>query len=96
MSDLEHEHIVRVHHMGEYNGTYYLVMDYVTGPEGRPQSLHQELDNRPQKRIDPDTAAKWVRQIAQGLAYAHARGVIHRDIKPANILLTPEGDVKNH
>jgi serine/threonine protein kinase len=47
-----------------------------------------------QKPADLGTAVHIIRGIAEGLRFAHAKGIIHRDIKPENILLTPEGDPK--
>ena len=94
MSELNHPNIVRVHHMGEYKKFYYLVMDYIAAPDGKPLSLHDELIKDPKHRIDPSRAKRWTTQIAEGLSYAHKRGVIHRDIKPSNILITPEGNIK--
>ena len=43
MADLEHPHIVRVHNFGEEDGVYYLIMDYVEGPDGAPRTLEDEL-----------------------------------------------------
>jgi serine/threonine protein kinase len=94
MSELDHPHIVRVHHIGECQGLYYLVMDYMEGPEGRPCSLHQYLKTSPNGRLEENIAIPWILQIAEGLVYAHQRGVIHRDIKPANILLTRDGRIR--
>ena len=94
MSELDNKHIVRVTHFGEHEGTCYLVMDYITGPDDKPRSLHDELKSIPDSRIEPKTAHRWITQIADALAYAHERGVVHRDIKPGNILITPNGDVK--
>ena len=65
--------------------TTYLVMELV---DGRPLS---ELITRP---IAPDQAALLVAQAAEGLAVAHAAGIVHRDVKPANFLVTPDGKVK--
>ena len=94
MSELEHPNIVRVHHMGEDQGIYYLVMDYITSLTGRPRSIHEELAQSPKHRISPYKAYHWILQVTQGLAYAHDQGVIHRDIKPANILIHSDGSVK--
>ncbi len=74
------EHVVAIHAVGEARGLPYLVMEYVDGP-----SL--------QERLDRDGALPVVEvlrigaQVAQGLAAAHALGLVHRDVKPANILL---------
>jgi serine/threonine-protein kinase len=65
--------------------TTYLVMELV---DGRPLS---ELITRP---IDPEQAALLMAQAADGLAVAHAAGIVHRDVKPANFLVTPDGKVK--
>src|SRR5262249_61628366 len=58
----------------------YLVMEYVPG-----RSLQDRLDA--EGPLPPAEAAALGAQVAQGLAAAHARGVVHRDVKPANILL---------
>lgn len=94
MSELEHPNIVRVHHMGEDQGIYYLVMDYVTSPDGQPRSVHDELVRAPKHRISAHKAHLWILQATQGLAYAHSKRVIHRDIKPANILISSDSSVK--
>ncbi|MDT8300200.1 MAG: SUMF1/EgtB/PvdO family nonheme iron enzyme [Sedimentisphaerales bacterium] len=94
MSELEHPNIVRVHHMGEDQGIYYLVMDYIKSVYGHPKSIHEELAQSPKHRIAPYKVHHWILQVSQGLAYAHAQGVIHRDIKPANILIDSDGGIK--
>jgi len=94
MAQMEHPHIVRVHHVGQDGEQYFLVMDYIEGPGGKPQSLHDLLQSRPQKRLTEDEARTWALQLAQGLAYAHEQGVVHRDIKPANIMVDPDGNVR--
>jgi serine/threonine protein kinase len=75
-----HDHVVTVHGVDETDGLPYLVMQYIDG-----ESLQARLD-----RSGPLEVVEIVRiglQTAQGLAAAHAQGLIHRDIKPANLLL---------
>jgi serine/threonine-protein kinase len=67
------------------NGRYYLVLEYVNGP-----NLDQLVrDGGP---LDVGQACEYVRQVALGLQHAHERGMVHRDIKPANLLLQRTGD----
>ena len=94
MSELRHPNIVMVHAMSSQDGTYFLAMDYVTGPEGKPQSLRDTLRLRPDGRTPQDKIQAWAVQIASVLAYAHGRGVVHRDIKPGNLLLDAQGNVR--
>ncbi len=77
---LTHPGIVTVYDVGEFNGTPYLVMEFVDG-----RSLATAMDTG--VRFSFDHIFEMGRQIADALGYAHRNGVIHRDIKPANILL---------
>jgi eukaryotic-like serine/threonine-protein kinase len=75
-----HEHVVTIHAVEEDHDPPYLVMQYVAGA-----SLQERID-----RTGPMQVKEILRigmQAAQGLAAAHAQGLIHRDVKPANILL---------
>lgn len=94
MSELEHPNIVRVHHMGVHEGVYYLVMDYVTGADGKPRTLHDRIESSPDRRVGEEQARHWITQVARGLGHAHAVGVVHRDIKPGNVLLTKDDEAK--
>jgi hypothetical protein len=80
-------HVVKVLGYGVREGTPYLALEYVNGP-----SLHDLLVSHGPYGW-PDTKALLV-QLAQGLADAHAAGVIHRDVKPSNILMAPDGTAK--
>jgi len=86
-ASLHHKNIVTIYASGEENGTPYLVMELLEG-----QTLSQII-----KQQIPLTLMEKVRimtQVAEGLAYAHGKGVVHRDIKPANIMLQPDGSAK--
>ncbi len=75
-----HPHVVPIQTVDEYDGLPYLVMPVIEG-----QSLQQRVD-----QSGPLPIVEVVRiaaQIAEGLAAAHAQGLVHRDIKPANIML---------
>jgi serine/threonine-protein kinase len=77
---LSHPHILPLHDSGEASGFLYYVMPFVSG-----ETLRERLDREGQLPIE--AALTITREIADGLTYAHARGVIHRDIKPENIFL---------
>jgi serine/threonine-protein kinase len=83
---LTHPHIVTTYDFGEEDGLAYLAMELLEGTELRKRMLEGE--------IAPAEAVDIARQVADGLGFAHERGVVHRDIKPANIMLLPRGQVK--
>jgi eukaryotic-like serine/threonine-protein kinase len=78
---LTHPHIVGVHDSGEAVGFLYYVMPFVDG-----ETLQARLRRDGPLSI-PD-AVRLLRDVADALAYAHARGFVHRDLKPANVLLS--------
>ena len=78
-------HVVRIHDLARHEGRWLISMDFVDG-----ESLDHRIDrNGP---LDIEESLRIARQIAAGLAAAHAKGVIHRDLKPANILLDQQGN----
>ncbi|HKI96055.1 MAG TPA: protein kinase [Gemmatimonadales bacterium] len=79
-AQLSHPHILPVHDSGDAGGLLYYVVPMVEG-----QSLRERLERDGALPVDEALRLAW--EVADALAYAHARGVIHRDIKPANILL---------
>ncbi|HUW32563.1 MAG TPA: serine/threonine-protein kinase [Planctomycetota bacterium] len=94
MAELRHPGIVVAHDLGVADGVYYLVMEYVAGPGGKPLSLRDFLKQQPDGRLPQRQARTWSIQLAEALAYAHSRGVVHRDIKPGNILIDSDGNVR--
>ncbi len=92
MAELRHPHIVQVHYLGQDGDVYFLVMDYITGPDGTGLNLREYLKTQPDGRLTETHALHWAIQITQALSYAHERGVVHRDLKPANILVDESGD----
>ena len=86
VAKLDHPHIVRVWDLRDDLHGDYLVLEYVPG-----KSLLERLATGP---LTLTTSLEWMLQLCDGLAMAHANGIVHRDIKPANILLTADGKIK--
>ncbi len=78
---IDHEHIVTIYQVGEDRGVPFMAMKLLQG-----ESLEARL-SRGGGRLPLEEALRIGREIAKGLAAAHAQGLIHRDIKPANIWL---------
>jgi eukaryotic-like serine/threonine-protein kinase len=81
---LSHPNIVAIFDRGEWNGTYYIAMEYVAG-----RTLKAIV--REAGPLDPAAAIDIVVQILRAARFAHKRGVIHRDLKPHNVILDEEG-----
>jgi eukaryotic-like serine/threonine-protein kinase len=81
---LSHPNIVAIFDRGEWNGTYYIAMEYVAG-----RTLKTIV--REQGALEPAAAIDVVVQILRAARFAHRRGVIHRDLKPHNVILDEEG-----
>lgn len=86
-AQVNHPSIARVLDMGCWQGTHFVVSEYVPG-----QTLEQFVVE--QGPPSPHIAAQLVAQVAVGLMHTHLRGLIHRDIKPGNIVLMPDRRAK--
>ncbi|MBB6398500.1 serine/threonine protein kinase [Actinomadura coerulea] len=85
---LSHPAIAAVFDVGEERGHPFLVLELLTG-----QDLRKILERQP-GGLPIELVLDYGAQVAEGLAAAHAAGVVHRDIKPANLMLLPSGQVK--
>jgi serine/threonine protein kinase/tetratricopeptide (TPR) repeat protein len=85
-SSLNHPHIVTVHDVGEFDGRQYLVTEFVDG--GTLKDWAQATKRTWRQIIE------LLIGVADGLAAAHAAGIVHRDIKPENILVAKNGYAK--
>jgi len=86
-AQLDHPAIVSVYDFDASGGWHFIVMQHVPG-----QNLRQVLDAR--GALGPRRALWIGARVLEGLAHAHAHGIVHRDIKPANLLITPEPRIK--
>jgi len=84
---LIHPHIVQILEVGRTRRFAYIAMELLEGG-----NLEQRVAE--EGPLDHARACRWCAEAADGLDYAHGRGIIHRDIKPANIMLTDSGHAK--
>jgi serine/threonine protein kinase len=84
---LNHPHIVTVYDYGEEQNKLYMAMELLEGVDLKRAITEGRI-------VELDDKIEVIRQIADGLAFAHANGIVHRDLKPANIHILPDGDVK--
>jgi TolB-like protein/Tfp pilus assembly protein PilF len=83
---LSHPNILAIYDFGQADARHYAVMELLEG-----QTFRELLAAGP---LPPKKAIEYGRQIAEGLAAAHARGIVHRDLKPENLFVTRDGHVK--
>lgn len=86
-SNLSHPNIVEVYDVGEDNGLYFIVMEYIEG-----KNLKDLLKKR--GKLTVPEVVDIMSQIADGLSVAHDSYIIHRDIKPQNIMILENGLIK--
>ncbi len=84
---LSHKHIVRLHNLQEYDGGFYMVMEYIDGC-----TFRNILEA--QRKLPLTTVMQVAGICADAIGYAHRRNVLHRDIKPDNLMLTRDGVLK--
>ena len=84
---LHHPNIVTLYDLGETGGSPYLVMQFLEG-----ESLYKVLTSS--RQLTMVEVFDIVRQVCNGLQYAHENQIIHRDIKPANVVLLPDNTLK--
>jgi eukaryotic-like serine/threonine-protein kinase len=84
---LQHQHVVSVYDRGEWDGTYWIAMEYLEG-----RSLKRVIQE--EGPLAPERAVDLAIQILRAARFAHRRGVIHRDLKPHNVIVDDEGRAK--
>ena len=87
VSNLSHPNIVEVYDVGEEDGQYYIVMEYIEG-----KTLKQLLNKR--GALTLPEVIDIMTQLTDGLSHAHEAYIIHRDIKPQNIMIEDNGTIK--
>ena len=86
-SSLSHQNIVEMYDVGEDDGVYYIVMEYIEG-----QTLKQLLKKR--GNLTLSESIDIMLQLTEGMAHAHDSYIIHRDLKPQNIMIQDDGQIK--
>ena len=84
---LAHQHVVAVYDRGEWEGTSYIAMEFVSGRTLK-QVVVEEGPLAPQRAVDLTV------QVLRAARFAHRRGIIHRDFKPQNVIVDDDGRAK--
>src|SRR5687767_1419519 len=83
---LNHPNIAHIYEIDECDGTNFIAMEFVEGVTLR-EKIHRE-------RTELRKLLRYLQEVAEGLAKAHASGIVHRDLKPDNIMITRDGHAK--
>lgn len=89
IASLRHANIIQIYEYSIEDGTPFMVMEYLAGGTLKDKLAAYEADG---KIMSLEETAVILDKVANGLDYAHQRGIIHRDIKPANILFSEDGE----
>ncbi|MDP8321907.1 MAG: serine/threonine-protein kinase [Candidatus Stygibacter australis] len=89
MISLNHNSIVRVYDFHDTGAVKYIDMEFVEG-----KTLTKVKLEHPNKQVPEVKVKELAIKIADGLAYAHSKGIIHKDIKPQNVMLNKDGEIK--
>ncbi len=84
---LQHPNVVGVFDRGEWDGTYYIAMEFLEG-----RNIKELV--RAEGRLAPERAVDLIGQVLRAARFAHRRGIIHRDFKPHNVIVDAEGRAK--
>ena len=85
-ASIDHPNVVKIFEVGQDGDRFFMALEFL------PESLARVIQGVGQLRIEG--AAQYGVQIADGLAAAHALGIVHRDVKPQNVLIGPDGTAK--
>ncbi|MGH9874435.1 MAG: protein kinase domain-containing protein [Pyrinomonadaceae bacterium] len=83
---LNHPNIAHIYEIGEHDGTNFIAMEFIDGVTLR-EKIHRE-------HAELRKLLRYLQQVAEGLAKAHAAGIVHRDLKPDNVMITRDGHAK--
>src|SRR5712691_10065881 len=83
---LNHPNIAHIYEIGESEGVNFIAMEFVDGVTLR-EKIHRE-------QTELRKLLRYLQQVAEGLAKAHAAGIVHRDLKPDNVMITRDGYAK--
>src|SRR6266849_4437118 len=87
LAALSHPNIVNIYDSGEFEGSPFIVMEYVRG-----ETLAEKIKRR--EPLSLSEKLKLMMEVCAGLGHAHEVGVIHRDIKPANLIVELQGRLR--